>query len=115
LPEVRQLEKEQRELKSLINTRDKLIKLRSNLKNKMHNILNDDGIASKREMFSSEVSYERLKGLKLFGMVKFEIEVIVEQIKSLDKSIKEIEGKIKESGGKKSIRNIISITQEYVS
>ena len=63
LPEVRQMSKENRELKSLINTRDKLIKLRSGLKNKKHNILNDNGIVSQREMFSSEKGLERLEGV----------------------------------------------------
>jgi len=111
LPEVRQMEKEQRELKSLINTRDKLVKLRSSLKNKIHNILNDNGIVSKREMFSSEVSYERLKELRLSEMVRFEIEVIVEQIKSLGKSIKGIEEKIKDRGSKmKGHKSLTSIT-----
>ena len=42
LPEVRVMEKERREIKSLINPRDKLVKLRSSLKNKIHNILNDN-------------------------------------------------------------------------
>jgi len=111
LPEVRQMEKEQRELKSLIGTRDKLVKLRSSLKNKIHNVLNDNGIVSKKEMFSSEVSYERLKSLKLSEMVKFEIEIIVEQIKSLGKSIKVIEEKIKDTGSKmKGHKSITSIT-----
>jgi transposase len=111
LPEVRQMSKEQRELKSLINTRDKLVKLRSSLKNKIHNILNDNGIVSKKEMFSSEVSYERLKELKLSETVKFEIGIIVEQIKSLGKSIKEIEEKIKDISNKMDgHKNLKSIT-----
>jgi len=39
LPEVREMNKERRELKSLIQIRDKLVKLRSSLKNKIHGIL----------------------------------------------------------------------------
>jgi transposase len=113
LPEVRQMSKEEREIKSLINTRDKLVKLRSSLKNKIHNILNDNGIVSYREMFSSESSYEKLEGLKLSETVKFEIGVIVEQIRSLGKSIKEIEGKIKEISqkmdGHKNLKSISGI------
>ena len=110
LPEVRQVSRENRELKSLINTRDKLVKLRSGLKNKIHNILNDNGIVSQKEMFSSEKGLERLEGLELSETVKFEIRIIVEQIRSLSKSIKEIEEKIKEIGsglkGKKNLRSI---------
>ena len=111
LPEVRQVSRENRELKSLINTRDKLVKLRSGLKNKIHNILNDNGIVSQKEMFSSEKGLERLEGLELSETVKFEIRIIVEQIRSLSKSIKEIEEKIKEIGsGLKGQKNLTSIT-----
>ncbi|MCL2335541.1 MAG: IS110 family transposase [Endomicrobia bacterium] len=113
LPEVRQMSKERRELRSLIHTRDKLVKLRSSLKNKIHNTLNDNGIVSRKEMFSSEVSYERLKELSLSETVKFEIEIIVKQIKSLGENIKEMEGKIKEIGntmdGHKNLKSITGI------
>jgi transposase len=111
LPEVRQMSKENRELKSLIKTRDKLVNLRRGLKNKIHNILNDNGIVSQKEMFSSEKSLERLEGLSLSETVKFEIRIIVEQIRSLSKSIKEIEEKIKDIGsGLKGQKNLTSIT-----
>lgn len=77
LPEVRQMSKESRELKSLINTRDKLVKLRSGLKNKIHNILNDNGIVSQKEMLSSEKSLEKVERLKLSETVKFEMASLV--------------------------------------
>lgn len=44
LPEVRVMDKKTRELKSLIHTRDKLVKLRSALKNKIHGILMEQSI-----------------------------------------------------------------------
>lgn len=110
LPEVRVMDKFQRELRSLIHTRDKLVKLRSCLKNKIHNILNEHGIVSQREMFSSEVGLERVKNAEISETAKFEINIIVEQIKSLTKSVKEIEEKIKESGQNlKGHKNLISI------
>ena len=113
LPEVRQMDKSQRELRSLINTRDKLVKLRSCLKNKIHNILNENGIVSQREMFSSEVSFERLKDLDLSDTAQFEIGVIAEQIRSLTKSIKEIEERIKDSSknmpGHKNLKSITGV------
>lgn len=51
---------------------------------------------------------ERLKGLRLSDMVRFEINIKEEQIISLGKSIKEIEEKIKEERNKSltSIRKI---------
>jgi transposase len=113
LPEVRQMDKGQRELRSLINTRDKLVKLRSCLKNKIHNILNENGIVSQREMFSSEVSLERVKQAGISETGKFEIGVIVEQIRSLTKSINEIEEKIKDTSsnlpGHKNLKSITGV------
>lgn len=113
LPEVRIPEKERREIKSLIQTRDKLVKLRSSLKNKIHGILTDHGIPTYREMFSSERSLEEIKSAKVSETSKFEIGVIVEQIKGLNKGIKEIEEKIKEKGkdlpGQKNLQSITGI------
>jgi len=113
LPEVRQMDKGQRELRSLINTRDKLVKLRSCLKNKIHNILNENGIVSQREMFSSDVSLERVQQAEISDTAKFEIGVIVEQIRSLTKSIKDIEEKIKDTSnnmpGHKNLKSITGI------
>lgn len=47
--EVRLKTKEQQQLSSLINTRHRLVKLRTALKNKVHNILNVNGIVSRKE------------------------------------------------------------------
>lgn len=111
LPEVRVMKKETREIKSLIHTRDKFVKLRSGLKNKIHGILMENGIMSHREMFSSEKSLERIKEAEVSETSKFEIEIIVEQIKSLNESIKKIEEKINENGKDlKGQENLQSIT-----
>jgi transposase len=111
LPEVRQMSKEQRELRSLIHTRDKLVKLRSCLKNKVHNILNEHGIASKKEMLSSEVGLDKVCWLEVSETARYEIVIIVEQIRSLTKSIKDIEELIKKIGSKMDgHKNLTSIT-----
>jgi len=44
----------QAQLTSLIGTRSKFYKLRTTLQNKIHNILNANGIVTKKELFSSE-------------------------------------------------------------
>lgn len=111
LPEVRVMDKETREIKSLIHTRDKMVKLRSALKNKIHGILMEHGITSHREMFSSEKSLEEIKKAEVGETSKFEIEIITEQIKSLTESIKKIEEKINEKGkGLKGQENLQSIS-----
>jgi len=111
LPEVRVMNKETRELKSLIQTRDKPVKLRSALKNKIHGILMEHGITSRREMFSSEQALDKVKNAEVSETSKFEIGIIVDQIKGLTESIKKIEDKIKEKGeGLKGQKNLQSIT-----
>jgi len=112
IPEIRQMSKEQRELRSL-NTRDKLVKLRSALKNKIHGIMNEHGVITEREMFSSDASLEKIKEAKIGGTAQFELGVIIEQIRSLSKTIKEIDEKIKEQGknlpGQKNLTSITGI------
>ena len=113
LPEIRQMSNEQRQLRSLINTRDRLVKLRSALKNKIHGIMNGQGIITEREMFSSEKALEKIKEAAVGETARFEIGVIVEQIRSLSKTIKEIDDKIKEQGknlpGQKNLTSITGI------
>lgn len=111
LPEVRVMEKERRELKSLIQTRDKLVKVRSSLKNKIHGILLEHGIQSKREMFSSQKALQKVLEAPVSETARFELEVIVKQIMGLTEGIKELEGKIKDKGkGLKGQGNLQSIT-----
>lgn len=111
LPEVRPQNKQTRELKSLIHTRDKLVKLRSSLKNKLHGILTEHGIRTEKEMFSSDKSLDEIKNYPVSETSKFEIEVIVHQIKSLSDDIKKLEEKINKKGeGLKGQKNLQSIT-----
>ena len=51
---MRMKSKKEAQLSSLIGIRDKFVKLRTALKNKIHNILNANGIVTKREIFASE-------------------------------------------------------------
>ena len=111
LPEVRVMDKERRELKSLIQTRDKLVKLRSSLKNKIHGILLEHGIQSKREMFSSRKALEKVLEAAVSETARFELGVIVKQICGLTEGIEELEKKIKDKGkGLKGHDNLKSIT-----
>lgn len=111
VPEVRMRTKEEQQTASLITTRDKLVKLRSALKNKIHNILNANGVVTKREVFSSIKSLEAVLTLPLDTAYLFELEVIVEQIKSLTVSINKITEELNQRGKKlKGFKNITSIT-----
>lgn len=111
IPEVRLRSKEESMISSLIGTRDKLVKLRSALKNKIHNILNANGIVTNREIFSSDKGLEGVLSMELEDLYKFEIKVLVEQIRGLNKSIDEINEELKEKGRKLSgYKNLTSIT-----
>jgi transposase len=110
LPEVRMKEKAQAEVASLTQTRDRLVKLRTALKNKVNNLLSARGIELDQEGLSSEKSLAWVLEQRVEELARIELEVIVEQIRSLNRSIARLEGVIEEAGSKlKGYRNLRSI------
>lgn len=110
IPEVRMRNKEQSQIASLIGTRDKFIKLRTALKNKVHNILNANGIVTKPEMFTSEKMLDRILNIELEASYKFEIDLIIKEIKNLNEAVDRINEEIKQRGQKLSgHKNLTSI------
>lgn len=110
IPEVRMRSKEESQIASLIGTRDKLVKLRSALKNKIHNILNANGIVTAREIFGSKKGLEKILTLNIDQSYLFELRIIVEQIRSLNQSIDQISREISSRGEKlKGHKNLTSI------
>ena len=100
LPEVRMKDKEHGQLASLTQTRDTLVKLRTALKNKVNNILSARGLNLPKEALSSEKRLNEVLDLPFDEIVRIELRVIVEQIRSLNKSIAELEKTIGEEGSK---------------
>jgi len=116
LPEVRMKDKEHAQVASLAQTRDKLVKLRTSLKNKINNILSAHGFNLKKEALSTEKGLNGALGMGFDPLVNTELRILVEQIRGLNKSIHELEEIIKESGSKleghknlKSIKGIGSL------
>jgi len=110
VPEVRMKSKEGAQLSSLIGTRDKFVKLRAMLKNKIHNILNANGIVTKKELFSSNKGLERVLGNNLDQVSLFELRIVITEIQNLNKSISEIDNELKNRGSKlKGHKNLTSI------
>lgn len=110
LPEVRMRDELSSQIKSLTHTRDKLVKLRTSLKNKIHNILNTHGIVLRREILSSKKSLCKVLDHPVSEISKVELEVIVEQIEHLNESIKRLDGEITEHGKRlKGYENLTSI------
>ena len=110
IPEVRMRSKEEAKLASLIGTRDKFVKLRTTLKNKIHNILNANGIVTAKEMFNADKSLDRVLEMELDDADLFELRVIIGEIKNLNRSIDEINKELVDRGKKLSgHKNLTSI------
>jgi transposase len=110
LPEVVMKDEYSSQIKSLCNTRDKLVKLRTALKNKIHNILLTHGIVSKREDFSSEKGLKKAQSYALGEVAEVEIDVIVGQIRHLNEGIAKLDREIESNGKRlKGYKNITSI------
>lgn len=113
LPEVRMKDKQHAQVASLAQTRDKLVKLRTSLKNKINNILSAHGINLKKEALSTEKGLREVLGMMFDPMVDTELRILVDQIRSLNKSVRELEDVIKESGsnlgGHKNLKSIKGI------
>jgi transposase len=110
LPEVRMKEKQQAQVASLTQTRDRLVKLRTALKNKVNNLLSARGIELEKEELSSEKGLLRVLAMDVEELTRFELQVIVQQIRSLNHSIAELEKVITREGKKlKGHGNLTSI------
>ena len=111
IPEVRMRSKEESQLSSLIGTRDKFVKLRTTLKNKIHNILNTNGIVTRKEVFGSEKNLEKVLGSDIDQASLFELRIIITEIRSLNKAIAEIDKELIDRGRKlKGHKSLTSIT-----
>ena len=110
LPTVRIQDEQNIQIKSLVHTRDRLVKLRTSLKNKIHNILNAHGIVIKRESLSSKKSLEQVQNYKVPDIAKLELEVIVSQIHHLNSGLSKLDKEIENRGKQlKGFANITSI------
>lgn len=110
LPEARMKEKEQAELSSLVQTRDKLVKQRTALINKLHALSVAHGRRCGKETFASEAGLGRVLAEAWSAVEQVEVEVIVAQIRSLNSGIKRLEGEITAQGQKlEGYENLTSI------
>lgn len=110
LPEVRMKDKEHAQVASLTQTRDRLVKLRTALKNKVNNLLSARGIELRTEELSSEKGLTRVLVMEVEELTRFELQIIVGQIRSLNRSITELEKVIEREGQKlKGHGNLTSI------
>ncbi|MFC1782700.1 IS110 family transposase [Planctomycetota bacterium] len=110
LPEARMKTKKNAQLYSLAGTKDKLVKQRTALINKIHNVLNSYGIKFKKESLGSEKGLQAIWVYDWDTIVRIELEVLVEQIRSLNQSIKKLDEQMIDQGKKlKGHKNLSSI------
>jgi len=113
LPEVRIKRDEQAKLSSVAHTRDKLVKLRTVLKNKVNNIFARNALVLSKEFLSSEKGLKEVEKADFDTVTNREIKVVVDQIRSLNRSITELEEVMIESSktmdGHKNLTSIKGI------
>ena len=85
---------------SLAQTRDKLVKLRTTLKNKVNNLLAARGILMRKESLASEKGLAEVLAARVSELEHLELEILVDEIRHLNESIKKMEALLREQGPK---------------
>jgi len=110
LPEVRMKDEVHARVASLAQTRDKLVKLRTTLKNKVNNLLAGRGILIGKESLSSEKGLTAVLVSAVSELERMELEILVGEIRHLNESIKKLEELLREQGKKlPGWKNVTSI------
>lgn len=98
------------EINSLAQTRDRLVKTRTTLQNKLHALLVARGEKSRKSAFASERGLAAVVAREWSVTTRVEVEVIAEQIRSLNESLKRLDAQLKESGAQlKGFANLVTI------
>jgi transposase len=100
LPEVRMKDEVHARVASLAQTRDKLVKLRTTLKNKVNNLLAARAILIPKESLSSEKGLAQVLKEPVSELERMELEILVGEIRHLNASIKKLEELLREQGPK---------------
>jgi transposase len=100
LPEVRMKDEVHARVASLAQTRDKLVKLRTILKNKVNNLLAARGILLRKESLASEKGLAEVLASPVSELERMELGILVGEIRHLNESIKKLEGLLSDQGPK---------------
>ena len=100
----------QAKISSLTQTWEKLVQLRTVLKNKVNNLLAANFIVLKREELSTETGLRKALSFHFDPITNTEMFVVVEQIRSLNQSIEKLDKAIEDHGSKMNgVKNLKSI------
>lgn len=110
LPEARMKSEQACEINSLATTRDKLVKLRTTLVNKLHALMRARGVVSRKSQFLSKRGLRAVLEVEWSQTARVEVEVIVTQIGSLNEGIKRLDEQLSASGEQlEGQKNLVSI------
>lgn len=110
LPEARLKSEQASEINSLATTRDKLVKLRTTLVNKLHALERARGQASRKSQFLTKKGLRAVLEQQWSATARVEVEVIISQIGSLNEGIHRLDQQLAESGGQvEGHKNLVSI------
>lgn len=110
LPEVRAKKEAAEKVQSLVNTRTKLVRLKTGLINKIHGLYVSRGRKLRRASLASERGLAKVWQAEWSEIERMELEIIIEQIRSLKISIKKLEKVIGEQSAKmKGFENLQTI------
>jgi transposase len=100
LPEVRAKKEEAEKVQSLVNTRTKFVRLKTSLLNKIHALYVSTGRKLRKTSLSSEKGLERVWQEVWSEIERLELEIIIDQIRSLKAGIKKLDKAIAEQSEK---------------
>lgn len=111
LPEARRKTEAAETVHRLNETRSKMVRLKTCLLNKIHALAVSRGWKLKKESLSSKRGLAKVAEREWTAIERLELEIIIEQIEGLQKSIKRLDQAIEEAGRQlRGFENLISMT-----
>ena len=111
LPEVRARSERAETVQRINETRSKLVRLKTALLNKIHALAVSTGRKLKKESLSSERGLEKVLSFEWTASERVELEIIIEQIRSLKVGIGKLDKVLEEQSKQLSgFENIITVT-----
>lgn len=98
LPKARMKDEQAVQLHSLAETRDKLVKQRTALINKIHNVLNGYGIKLQKESLGTQKGLDAIWSWDWPAVVAVELKVLVGQIQHLNEAVKHLDDELSQRG-----------------
>ncbi len=111
LPEVRAKKEEATTVQSLVQTRTKFVRLKTSLINKIHALFVANGRKLKKTSLASEKGLEKVLQEEWSEIERIELEIIIEQIRSLKIGIKKLDKAIETQSEKlKGYESLVSMS-----